>query len=61
MYVINFMFVNNVGNDCLGFGNNIYGNIFMGNLMQMGFIGIFVCFEYFVFFYLFFFVEDGFS
>lgn len=33
MYVINFMFVNNVGNDCLGFGNNIYGNIFMGNLM----------------------------
>lgn len=46
MHAINPMSVNNAGNDCLGSGNNIYGNIPMGNPMQTGFIGIPVCFEY---------------
>lgn len=46
MHAINPMSVNNAGNDCLGSGNNIYGNIPMGNPMQTGFIGISVCFEY---------------
>lgn len=46
MHAINPMSLNNAGNDCLGSGNNIYGNIPMGNPMQTGFIGIPVCFEY---------------
>lgn len=46
MHAINPMSVNNAGNDCLESGNNIYGNIPMGNPMQTGFIGIPVCFEY---------------
>lgn len=52
MHAINPMSVNNAGNDCLGSGNNMYGNIPMGNPMQTGFIGIPVCFEYSVLFYL---------
>lgn len=61
MHAINPMSLNNAGNDCLGSGNNIYGNIPMGNPMQTGFIGIPVCFEYSVLFYLhvLLFVEDG--
>lgn len=61
MHAINPMSLNNAGNDCLGSGNNIYGNIPMGNPMQTGFIGIPVCFEYSVLFYLLLFVEDGIS
>lgn len=61
MHAINPMSLNNAGNDCLGSGNNIYGNIPMGNPMQTGFIGIPVCFEYSVLFYLLLFAEDGIS